>query len=105
MITNKEELHKLFPLKCTTILTDGVQAGVVLKFKTFYLKIYDDKKEDSYTIHGFRYHEQNPVFVENIRSWRMRDFASRFTKENHLIPFQKPCGDPYCIFRHGVTIY
>jgi hypothetical protein len=103
MVTSKDDLYKMFPLQCTTVPTDGIQVGVILKFKTFYLKIYDDKKSDSYIIQGFRYHEHNPVFVDKIPSYKILDFAKQFTREDYLLGFQEPCDDPNCVLRGRST--
>jgi len=95
MVTN-DELYTLFPLPSTSISTAGMQDGIILKFKTFYLKIYDSV-EVTYRIQGFRYHEQIPVFEKNVKVHQMREFANQFTKENYLLEFQEPCDDPYCV--------
>ena len=95
-ITDKFDLHEIFPLPCISVPTSGNQLGMILRFKTFYLKIYDHLTEDSYVVQGYRYHEQNPVFEKNIPEFRIREFASQFTLEDHLIRFQQPCGDPNC---------
>lgn len=95
--TDKSELHELFPLPSLSIPTRGTNMGVILRFKTFYLKIYDHNQEDAYRIQGFRYNEQNPVFEDIVLQWELRTFASRFTKEDYLIGFQEPCDDPNCL--------
>lgn len=81
---DKSELKDLFPLPCTLVETRGIGNGIILKFKTFYLKIYDDPKEDSYIVKGFRYTESNPVFEDNIRTNRFREYASQFKREDFL---------------------
>lgn len=93
--TNKDELYHLFPLPCISFPTQGIQDGVLIRFKTFYLKIYDGK-EDSYIVQGFRYKEWNPVFEQNLRTYQIREFAALFNEEDYLLRFQEPCGDPNC---------
>jgi hypothetical protein len=88
--TNKEDLYKLFPLPSISIITRGIQDGLILKFKTFYLKIYDDEKDNSYVISGYRYGEQLPVFELDVHASKLREFASRFTMEDYLVTFHQP---------------
>lgn len=92
--TDKDELYEMFPLPCRCFETRGFEDGMILRFKTFYLKIYDHECEDSYIIKGYRYNEQNPVFEETIESIHMREFAAQFTQEDSLARFQKPCDNP-----------
>lgn len=103
-ITDKMELWEMFPLPSRTVPTRGIQAGVILQFKTFYLKIYDDQKEDAYLVQGFRYHEQHPVFERMVPTWEFRDFGRQFTQEDHLMMFQQPCDDPECIVQSNRLI-
>lgn len=77
-----EELKKLFPLHCDLVKTTGPEDGVILKFKTFYLKIYDDRGQ--YQIYGYRYNEELPVISDNVSYLKIREYASRFTKEDGL---------------------
>jgi len=97
LVTNRDDLQELFPLPSETIPTRGTQLGTIIKFKTFYLKIYDDQREDAYIVQGFRYHEQIPVFKESVPGFQMRKFASQFTQEDYLLRFQQPCDDPNCL--------
>ena len=94
--TSKEHLQELFPLPSTLVPTRGTQLGIILRFRTFYLKIYDADKENAYLIQGFRYHEQTPVFRENVASFQIRKFASQFTQEDYLIRFQNLSDVPNC---------
>lgn len=95
--TEKGNLHKNFPLPSKNIPTTGVGEGVILRFNTFYLKIYDDDKSEAYIVQGFRYREQHPVFEYLVKMFEFRQFASQFTRENYLLEFQQPCEDPNCI--------
>ena len=81
---DKSELGELFPLPCTLVETRGIGNGVVLKFKTFYLKIYDSIKDDSYIVKGFRYTESNPVFEDKVRMNKIREYALQFRREDFL---------------------
>ena len=79
-----EDLHKLFELRPIQIRTRGTEAGIILRFRTFYLKIYDAEVEQSYAVFGFRYHEKNPVFKEIVPASKFGDFAHQFNKEDYL---------------------
>jgi hypothetical protein len=81
----KNELASYFPLPCKRIDTSGLQKGIILKFKTFYLKIYDTEKvESTYTIAGYLYKFQNPVFVDYVKVNDIRRYASQFREEDYL---------------------
>ena len=87
--TDKSDFDKLFPLPLILIPTTGTQDGVILRFKTFYIKIYDAKRyEDGLVIQGFRYNETNPVFEEEIQSFHLKEFASQFNREDYLINYR-----------------
>lgn len=77
-ITDKSELADLFKNKCESFSTTGTQEGIVLKFSTFYMKIYDSDKSDNYIIHVYEYGSQNPMFVDEVPSNRMREYAAKF---------------------------
>ena len=96
MIYDKNDLHEMFPLPSLNIPTRGNATGIILKFRTFYLKIYDDVNDESYIVQGYRYNESLPVFNNVIPAFQIREFASRFTREDYLIGFQEPCDDPHC---------
>jgi hypothetical protein len=99
--TAREDLHKLFPLRSRSFQTDGFQDGVVVRFRTFYLKIYDDRYEYAYHVAGYRYNEINPVFEECVPASKFKKFASQFTHEDHLMGFNKyHCRD--CCSQHRV---
>lgn len=80
-----DNLHELFPLPCEQFRTDGIGDGVILKFKTFYLKIYDDNKDAyAYTIKGYLYNSPNPTIVDLVPYNKMREYASKFRSEDYL---------------------
>ena len=97
-VTSRDDLHKLFPIQSKSFQTDGFQDGVVIRFKTFYLKIYDDKFTYAYHVQGYRYNEQHPVFEECVPVSKFRKFASRFTNDDYLHGFCKHscCGHHQC---------
>ena len=97
--SDKDHLFEMFPLASMNYNTTGTQEGLIIRFHTFYLKIYDDGQEGSYIVQGFRYSEKNPIFVEKVPFSGMRRFASQFTREDYLMGFQQPCEDPNCILR------
>lgn len=90
--TDKYELHKLFPLKCTmSFQTNGIQDGMVIRFKTFYFKIYDHRSEYAYIVKGYRYTHMNPVFIETIPVSKFMEFASMFNREDYLSRYHNHC--------------
>lgn len=83
--SDKEYIKDLFPLPCEYIETTGVSDGAIFKFKTFYLKIYDDEKNNNcYRIEGYRYNEPKIVFHTVIPIHQIRSFALSFHCENYL---------------------
>jgi hypothetical protein len=86
---DNNEIYKLFPLPSEQIQTRGIQSGIILKFQTFYLKIYNiDSNENKYLIQGYRYFETNPIFNKQLQYFELRKFASLFTKENYLNDYE-----------------
>lgn len=80
-----EHLHELFPLTCiASIPTSGVQHGRVLKFKTFYLKIYEQGINGDFNIQGYLYNKQNPMFIDEVSSNQLRSYAAQFTSDDYL---------------------
>lgn len=95
--TNRDDLHKFFPIPAVSFQTSGMQHGVVIRFKTFYLKIYDDESKYAYIVKGYRYGEINPVFEENVSVTKFRRFASQFTRDDYLYGFQHPHCNRSCM--------
>lgn len=76
--TDKSNLADLFREPCECIQTSGTQQGIILKFHTFYLKIYDSDKEDSYIVEGYRYGYDSAIFTDIVPTNKMRNYASKF---------------------------
>lgn len=102
---DEQSVQSMFPLPSLLIETRGSQEGIILKFKTFYLKLYDGLKEDTYTVKGFRYHAQNPVFEADVRTAMMRKFAAQFNHDDYLMGWTPPCDDPNCILQGNQEEY
>lgn len=75
--TDKTKWAELLNRPCECIGTRGTQEGIILKFSTFYLKIYDDKCENSYIVKGYRYNTTNPMFTDSVKESDMREYATR----------------------------
>ena len=87
-----DDISKLFPLTAlASFRTDGVQDGIVVKFKTFYLKIYDDDHDYVYNVKGYRYMNPIPVFEVDVPVTKFNKFASQFTHEDCLMGFRHLC--------------
>ncbi len=85
----RNDLHLLFPIPCNSVVeTTGVADGTIIKFKTFYLKIYDVKEFGKFNISGYLYNIDTPVFSKIITMYEIRKFASTFTKDNYLHQFR-----------------
>lgn len=89
--TNLETLHEAFPIPCESFETTGFQDGIVIRFKTFHLKIYDDERENAYIVYGYRYGENRPVFIYKVKWNDFKKFAAQFTQDNHLHFFGRMC--------------
>jgi hypothetical protein len=78
-----DNIEQMFPIPCYGFITRGLRDGIILRFKTFYLKIYDEDK--SYNIQGYRYNEDASVFNIIIHENQFRDFCLKFRKEDYLM--------------------
>ena len=85
---DKINIDKLFKLKPLSIIrTDGYGDGVILKFKTFYLKIYNDDY-DLYRILGYRYNAILPIIEIKVKSPQLREVVEQFKEDNYLLEFE-----------------
>lgn len=78
VIDNKDQIASYFKFPCEVIKTRGTQEGMILKFATFYLKIYDDNVENTYIVEGYRYDCPALIFRDVVAANRMREYAERF---------------------------
>lgn len=76
--SDKDLIPTYFKYHCEVIKTRGTQEGMILKFATFYLKIYDDNVENTYIVEGYRYDNSGLVFRDIVPANQMREYASRF---------------------------
>jgi len=89
---SENEISECFILPHTMVKTTGIGNGFILRFKTFYLKMYPNEKiASTYTVEGYRYNEGIPVFKDCIRLNDIKSYALRFTKEDYLNSFCEPC--------------
>lgn len=65
--------------------TRGTAEGIVLRYRDFYLKAYNNSIEE-YIIQGFRYGDEVPRFVDHVPLNRMRLYGAQFKK------FGRRCG-------------
>lgn len=83
--TGIERYFKLTPIRVFT--TDGMGLGSVLKFKTFYLKIYNEQF-DTYFVQAFlniAAKTQLPLFQFTVNTINMRSAFDCFSEDNFLI--------------------
>lgn len=78
-------LKDYFPLPCECIRTTGIGDGIILKFKTFYLKIYDaDDKDSHYIVKAYLYGNQQYKFFNYVQYNKIRSYASLFKNDDYL---------------------
>lgn len=83
--TGIERFFKLTPIKVFT--TDGYGMGSILKFRTFYLKIYNESF-DTYQVQAFLNIESKnkiPVFEFMVNTINMRSAFDCFSEDNFLL--------------------
>ena len=77
-VVDKTQLANYFPFPPWQVITTrGTQEGVILKFHTYYLKIYDDDVEDSYIVESYRYGCNEAIGTDKVPANRMREYACR----------------------------
>lgn len=75
---NDNQLANYFKhCNCEIIETSGINDGTILKFDTFYLKIYDAENSSTYNIQKYMYGCNQPVSVDDVPYNRMREYISR----------------------------
>ena len=85
MMSDKEWIQSLFPMPSRMFTTTGMTEGLILKFRSFYLKIYDaDNGKSDYMIQGYRYDKDHPVFEDYVNRSDMRKYCAQFTVEDFL---------------------
>lgn len=77
-IVDKTEIAEYFPYPPWQVFrTTGIQDGIVLKFQSHYLKIYDADSEDCYIIESYRYGCDTAIGTDKVPANRMREYASK----------------------------
>lgn len=72
---NDEAYYKYFGV--WPIHTRGTEEGVILKYRCFYLKVYNESGTN-YLVQGYRYGDQVPRFEDHISLTKMMEYASQF---------------------------
>ena len=75
---DKNQLASYFPCSCQVVPTRGTREGLILKFETFYLKIYNDNSENYYIIEEYQYGIELPLNINRVHINQMREYASQF---------------------------
>lgn len=92
-----DEYETLFPIPYTNIVqTTGIGKGVIIKFKTFYIKLYN---EDCYTyeLQAFRYNGPTPIINKTLEYQELRSFCAQFKQDNFLFEFENLNNDLKCM--------
>ena len=85
-----DEISKYFPIWTDSnkaVVPTGFDSGIILRFKTFYLKIYDDQKSSGYNVIGCLYDTITPKVTWEVPYNDLQEFGSRFTHDNYLNDF------------------
>jgi hypothetical protein len=77
-------ISQYFKLDHDATGTTGIGNGVIIKFKTFYLKIYDDIRNNHYNVEGYEYSISIPVKKWEIPYNRLKKFARSIKSDNFL---------------------
>lgn len=87
-----DDLSKLCKIPCTTFPLDGMQLGVSVRFRTFYLKIYHEGvMPRDYHVFGYFYDTDTPV-IERSMSWSdLKRMMRSIRSENYLYAQIIPC--------------
>jgi hypothetical protein len=75
------DISRHFKLKHTCIETAGIGDGVIIKFKTFYLKIYEDISGGIYDISKYMYNCSDPSKTWKIPHKHFKHFAKSFSEK------------------------
>lgn len=76
ILSGEEILREYFPNATEVHLTGGLNYGHLVKYKNFYLKVYDSQKQEAMCqIEGYRYHVRDPMFVDTIPLNRLRSYG------------------------------
>lgn len=74
----KEMLASYFKGVKGVVRTTGTQEGIIVKFQKYYLKIYNGVQGNTYTVQGYKYNDQTPMFTDFVKPDDMRQYAQRF---------------------------
>ena len=78
--TDIDLLISYFPCKPWQVIeTRGTREGLILKFKSFYLKIYNANSENVYLVEGYRYGCNRLLLSDKVDYNKMREYASQFS--------------------------
>lgn len=78
------EISQYFTLDHEVVETTGFGNGLVIKFNTFYLKIYDDIRNSCHIIEGYLYDHSLPVKTWKVTYGKIKGFAESIKCDNFL---------------------
>jgi hypothetical protein len=82
--TSLENLLRQLPIQGEIVPTTGIGFGVIVRFKTFYLKVYDEKRGSAYRVSGYLYDGNAKVWEYSIPYNQFDRLASQLTEDNYL---------------------
>lgn len=85
-----EDVVEAFPPAVDVVPTTGIQAGVILKYHWYYLKVYD-RPHANYTVIGYCNRSQ-PLFVHEVDQKNLKRYGRQFSPTG--IPMNIQYGTP-----------
>ena len=83
----EDTLRDTLPIRGAMVPTTGINNGVIVKYRTFYLKVYDNPKAGNYDISGYLYNTSEPKFTFHVPYHMLTEFTSQITEDNY---FRRP---------------
>jgi hypothetical protein len=87
MVNDTTALEALFgrlPIDCEIIPIAAIRLGIIVRFKTFYLKVYDERGSGTYSVIGYTHQARPPLINFSIPYDKMHEFTSQLTEDNEL---------------------
>jgi len=81
----EEEFTNAFPIQCRVVLQFEPEMVCIIRFATFYLKVYDHQEDrNCYIVQGGLYHKRDFSFSRYVPKNRFREFAQSFSRDDFL---------------------
>ena len=86
-----DEIPSLFPIPNQSFQIGIISDGIIIKFNTFYLKIYNytESEDYCYKVMGYLYQDDRLVFEDIVSCKQFKMYASQFTHDDWLYTFMQ----------------